>query len=135
MSTLTDRVGQALLAAVTGDIEAAERLVTPDFVWHLPGRSPISGEVHGAQAWSAKLRSLLDAGLRPEILAMLEGPDHVAVLQRNVVENGQHRLDVHVVNLFTVRDDRLTRLDTFFSDQYAADAYWTAAGAGQSSSA
>lgn len=125
MSTHSDLVERSLLAVVTGDVAALQRLVTPDFVWHLPGKSPIAGDVHGAEAWSAKLRSLLDTGLRPELLAMLEADDHVAVLQRNTARTGEHSLDVHVVNLFTVREGRLARLDTFFSDQYAVDAFWT----------
>ena len=125
MSTHTELVEQTLLAAVTGDITALDRLVTPDFIWHLPGKSPIAGDVRGAEAWSAKLRSLLHAGLRPDLLAMLEADDHVAVLQRNTAPHGEHSLDVHVVNLFTVREGRLARLDTFFGDQYAVDSFWT----------
>ena len=33
-------------------------------------------------------------------------------------------LDVRVVNLFHVEDGKVTRLETFFGDQPAAEAFW-----------
>ena len=126
MTTNTDIVQQALAAVRTGDASSYAALVAEDCVWHIPGSSSISGDVTGAAAWSEKLQRLLGAGLQPQVLAMLEGDDHVAVLQRNTAEVGEHRLDVQVVNLFTIADGKVARLDTFFGDQPAAEAFWNA---------
>ena len=127
MTTKTQVVQQALGAVVGGDIAAATAVVADDFVWQIPGSSRISGEVAGVEGWAEKLRTLLGAGLRPQVLAMLEGEEHVAVLQRNVAESGAHSLDIQVVNLFTVREGKVVRLDTFFGDQTAAETFWDAA--------
>ena len=127
MSTNLDLVQRALGAVRTGDLDAAASVVADDFVWHIPGSSPIAGDVTGAEAWSAKLHQLLGAGLQPQVLAMLEGESHVAAYQRNTASAGGHELDVEVVNLFTIVDGRVARLDTFFSDQAAADRFWTGA--------
>ena len=119
-------VQQALAAVRTGDEEAQARLVSPDFVWHLPGSGKLGGDVHGAAAWAQKLGSLLGAGLQPQLLGMMEGGDHVVALQHNRASSGGHELDVQVVNLFTVRDGQVARLDTFCGDQPHAEAFWEA---------
>lgn len=128
MPTRAEVALTALAAAASGDVEQVERLVTDEFVWHIPGHSIISGDAHGAGAWAAKLQRLISAGLQPEIVDLLEGGRHVALLQRNRAGTGQDALDVLVVNLFDVTDDGvLTRLDSFFSDQPAVDRFWNKA--------
>ena len=118
---------QAALGAVrNGEASAYDAAIAADFVWHIPGTSSISGDVTGAAAWSEKLARLLGAGLRPQLVAMLEGTDHVVALQRNTADVGEHRLDVQVVNLFTIADGKVARLDTFFGDQPAAERFWNA---------
>ncbi|HUR14485.1 MAG TPA: nuclear transport factor 2 family protein [Mycobacteriales bacterium] len=116
----------ALGAVRGGDLETARRFVAEDFVWHIPGRGPISGDVTGLAGWHEKLSRLVAAGLQPELLGMLEGGDKVAVLQQNRATHGPHQLDVSVVNVFTISDARVRRLDTYFGDQYHADGFWTA---------
>lgn len=124
MTSKVEVVQQALAAVVTGDSGAADAVIESDFVWHIPGHSVIGGRAVGAGAWGAKLQRLFAAGLKPEIVATLEGDSHVAVLQRNVAESGDLALDVKVVNLFTIRDGKVSQLETFFSDQHAVEAFW-----------
>jgi ketosteroid isomerase-like protein len=119
-------VQQALAAVRGGNLDAASDVVAPDFVWHIPGRSSISGDVTGAEAWSAKLGRLLGAGLQPAMIGILEDEQRVVALQHNTAQSGEHSLDVNVVNVFTVNDGKVRRLDTYFSDQYAADSFWSA---------
>ncbi|MDP9069530.1 MAG: nuclear transport factor 2 family protein [Actinomycetota bacterium] len=126
MGANSDVVQQALGTIIMRDLSAAEAVVAQDFVWHIPGRSVIGGDAVGAAGWADKLHRLLGAGLRPQLLTMLEGDEQVAVLQRNVAEAGDHSLDVRVVNLFTVRDGKVSRLETFFGDQHAVEAFWNA---------
>lgn len=124
--TEVEVVQQALGAVRGGDLEAARAVVTDDFVWHVPGRSSIAGEARGVAEWSAKLNRLVGAGLTPTVLDMLAGKERVVALQRNTAENGGHTLDVSVVNVFTLSDGKVSRLDTYFGDQEAADTFWTA---------
>jgi hypothetical protein len=128
--TSTEVVQQALAAVRAGDAEAAAAVVADDFVWAIPGESPIAGEARGFGEWTEKFQRLVGAGLKPQVLATLEGEEHVAALQRNTAEIDGHSLDVRVVNLFTVRDGRVERLETFFDDQRALDAFWSAVLAG-----
>ncbi len=119
-------VESALAAVVARDQAGMDSHIDRGFVWHVPGRSSISGDVRGAAAWADKLHRLFASGLQPQIAGWLEDGTRVAVLQRNVANVGQHSLDVQVVNLFTVRDGKVVRLDSFFDDQYALDAFWDA---------
>jgi len=122
-----DVVGEALAAVRSGDLASAGELVSEGFVWHIPGDSAISGDAVGIEAWAEKLGTLLGAGLQPQMLEMLEGESFVAAVQRNTATAGDVSLDVQVVNLFTVRDGKVQRLDTFFGDQVAAETFWNAA--------
>lgn len=123
----SELIQQALAAVRTGELDRANELVADGFVWHIPGSSVISGDALGVQQWSEKLRRLLGAGLQPQLLEMLEGETYVAAIQRNTAEVNGATLDVQVVNLFTVDGGKVSRLDTFFSDQASADTFWNAA--------
>jgi ketosteroid isomerase-like protein len=122
----TELVQRALGAIREGDVEAAREVVVGDFVWRIPGESPIAGEAKGVDEWSRKFRTIVEAGLKPEVLATLEGDDHAAFVQRNRAEADGYSLDVGVVNLFTIENGKVARMDTFFDDQAALDAFWTA---------
>ena len=126
MPTNIEIVEQALSAIRTGEPERAHQHLTDDFVWHIPGTSTISGDTRGAEETVARFTRLVEAGLRPQIITMLEGPDHACAYQRNQASVDDHELDVHVVNLFSIRDGKLARMDTFFSDQPALEEFWNA---------
>ena len=127
MAANADLVMAALGAVRDGDLVAARAVVADDVVWHIPGTSSISGDTSGIAAWSERLRRLLGAGLQPQLLALLEGDTHVAAVQRNTASVDGATLDVQVVNLFTIADGKVARLDTFFADQPAAEAFWDVA--------
>lgn len=124
MPSPADAVLTALAAVAGGDVEGARAFVAGDFVWHVPGAGAIGGDVSGVDEWAAKLRRLIDAGLEPQLLSILEGGDQVAIVQRNSATSGERRLDVRVVNLFTVVDGKVARMETFFGDQAAVDRFW-----------
>jgi hypothetical protein len=51
---------------------------------------------------------------------------HFATLQRNTATSNDGALDILVVNIFTLTEGKLTRMQTFPSDQYALDRFWSA---------
>lgn len=127
MATDIEIVQQAVGAAAVGDLDAARPVVAEDFVWHIPGTSPISGDIRGIEAWSLHFSRLFGAGLKPQILAFLQGDGYVAAIQRNVAENGGRHLDIPVITLYRLRDGQVARMDTYFGDQVAAEEFWNAA--------
>ncbi len=102
-------------------------MVADDFVWHIPGSSKIAGDVAGPAGWGEKLRLLFAHGLQPQVVEMFEGDQRAVVLQRNVARSGELSLDVQVVNVFTIEERKIRRLDTFFGDPDAVARFWDAA--------
>ena len=127
MATDIEIVQQAVGAAAVGDLEAARQVVAEDVVWHIPGTSPSSGDIRGLEAWAQHFARLFGAGLKPQILAFLQGDGYVAAVQRNVADNGGRHLDIPVITLYTLRDGQVARMDTYFGDQVAAEEFWSAA--------
>jgi ketosteroid isomerase-like protein len=124
LPTNIEIVQRALAAIRAREPGEARQHLTDDFVWHIPGTSSISGDTNGAEETIARFGRLSDLGLRPEILTMLEGPEHACAYQRNTAAIDGRELDIRVVNLFAIRDGRVARMDTFFSDQPALEDFW-----------
>jgi ketosteroid isomerase-like protein len=125
MSNL-DVVQRAFGAALAQDWDTVRPLLHDDFTWTIPGRSRISGDAVGVDAFAARFGEILAGGLHVELLDTLAAGEHVVTVQRNSAPpgDGGPALDLTAVNLFTVRDGKLARMQSFVSDQYALDAYW-----------
>jgi ketosteroid isomerase-like protein len=125
MSNL-ELVQRAFGAALAQDWDTVAPLLHDDFTWTIPGHSRIAGDAVGAEAFGAKLGELLGAGLDVQVIETMAAGDHVVTVQRNsaAAVDGGPGLDITAINLFTVRDGRLARMQSFVSDQDALDRYW-----------
>ncbi len=56
---------QAYDAFAAGDIPTVLRILAEDITWHVPGRSPLSGDYEGHGAFRVAVRSLGDGTYRP----------------------------------------------------------------------
>ncbi len=122
--TNLEAVRQAFEGIGSGDWDAVRAVVSEDVVWHLPGDSKISGDAVGIEAWAAKLQRLFASGLNVELLNVMAEGDQVITVQRNSASASDGELDILVLNLFTLADGKLSRMQTFPGDQYALDAFW-----------
>ena len=112
--------------SAAGDVEAARKLCTDDFVWVIPGRSPLAGR-HDIGYGLRLLGWLFAQGLRTERLDTLEGSDHCAVLQRNSAQRSGKELDQLALYVFAFKDGLISRMLSFYSDQQALDEFWAEA--------
>ena len=120
-----ERVQRAFAAALSGDWSTVASLVHGDVDWHLPGDSPIARDAIGVDAFVAKVQMLFSSGLNVELLNVFASGDQVATLQRNTATSNDGDLDILAVNLFTMTEGKLTRMQTFPSDLYALDRFWS----------
>ncbi len=124
-----DLVRRGFEAYARGDLTAQlADLMSPDVVWHIPGRGPLAGNHAGLDAVAAHFArtARLSGGThRVEIQDMLANDDHVVVLHSARAERGDKKLDLNVVHLFRVRDGKVTEAWTVQHDLYAWDDFWS----------
>jgi len=119
-------VQRAFAAALNGDWSTVGTLVRDDVAWHIPGNSPIAGDAIGMDSFVAKVQMLFSSGLNVELLNVFAAGEQVATLQRNTATSNDGDLDILVFNLFTIIEGKVTRMQTFPSDLYALDCFWSA---------
>lgn len=109
-------------AMAKGDLERAGELIAEDVVFHIPGRSRISGEHRGRDHAIAMWRSLLEAsgasGFEIDVHDLLSTEDHVVVLATRTIGG----VDARGVVVYHVEGGRITGAWVHEADQYAVDA-------------
>ncbi len=110
-----------------GDIEEYLRLLSEDVVFHVPGRSRISGEFHGKDQVREHFReiaALSRGSFRTEIHEVIAGDEHVVGLVRGQAERDGRMVELPRVHVWHVRGGKLAELWVHPADQYAFDEYW-----------
>ena len=114
-----------------GDVAAACDLLDPQVVDVVPGSHPLSGVFQGVQAVEAHLSTFLR--LTEDPIDVLEwedwmaGVDNVAGLAKIHLQREGQRHDFRVIFLVTVTEDggRISRIESFYSDQAAFDSFFS----------
>jgi ketosteroid isomerase-like protein len=121
-----ETVLNVLRAIGKNDIDSIRSLVSSQFIWHVPGISPISGDVEGVDNWSNKLHLLLELGLQVTIESILFNDHTVITVQHNQMVGEASQLDQRVLTIYQLVEGTIVRMDTVFTDQYQADEHWRA---------
>jgi uncharacterized protein len=114
-----------------GDAGAVRELLTPDVVWHVPGRSAIAGDHRGRDAVIDYFeRRLALAGGAMTIVAgeRLVSGDVVVQLADGQIERDAERLGWRTAGVYRVDGDRVAEAWLVPFDLAAFDAIWTALG-------
>ena len=94
-----------------GDEGRLRELLAPDVVWHLPGRTPVSGEHHGQDAllelWRREA-ALLGGRVVPDLHDVTASDRHVVVLSSGDLRYQDATLSMRFVGVYHVRDGRIT---------------------------
>lgn len=115
-------------AYTTGDLNVLNELFADDIVWHVAGRSAISGDYKGRDqvfGFFGKLMELSDGTAKIEVHDILADDEHaVAIVTGTATRNGTTFTgnDVHV---FHVRGGQVVEFWDSPLDQYAADEFWS----------
>lgn len=134
-STETDEpvTAVALLRAALGalaaeDWQALRSLCQPEVVWHVPGRSPIAGDLFGVDMVIERfqlMRSATANDRRPELVSLLDGGDYAAVVQSNwIMQPDGQRHAFTAITLVRIQNNLIAEIWNLVTDQYAADALW-----------
>jgi uncharacterized protein len=113
-----------------GDIEALQsRFFAPDIRWHFPGRSQFAGDYAGLAevlGWLGRSAEASGGTLRVDLHDVIGNDDHVVALVTVRAERAAGRkLDDNSVQVFHVRDGKVTEVWTHPADVYAEDEFWS----------
>jgi ketosteroid isomerase-like protein len=123
-----DLVRRGYEAFATGDVATMSDLFTDDIVWHTPGRSSISGDQKGKQAvleFFGRIGQETGGSFKLDIHDVLANDEHVVVLAASTGERNGKSLKANVVNIFHLKDGKVTEVWGHADDQYTVDEFWS----------
>ncbi|HEX8099329.1 MAG TPA: nuclear transport factor 2 family protein [Actinomycetota bacterium] len=111
-----------------GDMDTLNELFTDDIVWHSPGRNQLAGDFRGKQevfGTFQKVFELTGGNFKLDIHDVVANDDHVVVLARSTGEREGKTLDDNSLQLFHVKNGKVTEQWLYPGDPYAADEFWS----------
>ena len=115
-------------ALARGDVPVAMSFYSDDVTFHYPGANPLSGDYHGKPAVLKLLGRVMEitrGRFHPEVHDILASDDHVAALVTVRAERDDRRAEWKSVDLFHVRDGKLSEHWVHEVDQEAVDLFFS----------
>ena len=115
-------------AAQSGDQALLASLISPDVVWHQPGKNRISGTHRGMPAVGAMLGGMMEVSGGTFTISradhFMENADWVAINIEFKAKRGGAELEQAGVDLLRIENGRIVEVRLFSSDQALEDAFW-----------
>jgi ketosteroid isomerase-like protein len=114
-------------AYVTGDLAAFDAY-TEDSVWHELGLNERTGVYKGMQAiieHGMQLAALTDGTIATQVIEILPGEDHVAVLERATAKRKGRTLDMVCCSVYRLNEAKIAELNVLPFDAAAWDEFWS----------
>jgi uncharacterized protein len=110
------------------DRDRLAALMAPDFVWHFPGHSPISGEWRGVDGLLDGIRAIamtLGRGKNGfELLHVLAGEDCAVTIHRDFYTGADNHLDLRYALYVRIEAGRMAEVWEIPFDQAENDRYF-----------
>ena len=114
-------------AFAEGDIASVLSVFADDISWHVPGRSPLSGDYQGCEevmGFFQRSMELSSGTLRVEADEILADDERVVVLATVSAERNGHSWSSPEVHVWRVVDDKAIEFREFQGDQQIEDEFW-----------
>jgi ketosteroid isomerase-like protein len=114
-------------AFAAGDMATLDQLFADDVVWHSQGRNQLAGTFRGKQevfGTFQKVAELTGGSFNLELHAVFADDEHAVVLARARGERDGRTLDDNTVQVFHVKDGKVTEQWLHPGDVYASDEFW-----------
>ena len=122
-----DLIRRSYGAFAEGDIPTVLEILDEDIAWHVPGRSPLSGDYRGHDAvmgFFTRAMELSGGTLRVELEEILDGGERIAALTTVSAERNGRAWSSPEVHVWRVRDGRAVEFCEFQGDQTTEDEFW-----------
>lgn len=115
-------------AAQTGDQALLVSLISPEIIWHQPGKNRFSGTHRGLPAVGAMLGGIMEVSRGTFTISratnFMENENRVAInLEFQAQRDGMH-LAQPGVDLLRIEDGKIVEVRLFSSDQEQEDEFW-----------
>jgi ketosteroid isomerase-like protein len=112
----------------SGDMDTINELFADDVVWHIAGRSALSGDYTGKEqvfGFFAKIQEMSEGTAKIQVHDLLASDEHgVAVVTESATRNGRTH-EGNATHVLHLRDGKVTEFWDAQTDQYAADEFWS----------
>ena len=115
-------------AFAKGDVDTLRELFDQDAVWHVPGRSQLSGDHRGVDTilgHFAKIAELTGGTFRTEVHDVVANDEHAVTIYVGRGEREGRTLEDRNVLVSHIRNGKLVESWLFSEDQYAADEFFS----------
>ena len=115
-------------AFAKGDIPGVLGIFAEDIAWHVPGRSPLSGDYRGHEGvvgFFTRAMELSGGTLRVEADEILAGGERIIVLTTVSAERNGRSWSSAEVHVWRVQDGKAVAFREFQGDQEAEDEFWS----------
>jgi hypothetical protein len=122
-------IRRAYEAFAEADIPTVLETFAADITWHVPGRSPISGDYKGHDdvlAFFARSIELSEGTLRVDVDEVLADDERVVVLATVSAQRNGSTWSAPEVHVWRVIDGRAVEFREFQGDQQTEDEFWMA---------
>jgi ketosteroid isomerase-like protein len=112
----------------TGDMDVLTRLFADEILWHVAGRSPISGDYKGRDqvfGFFGKLMELSDGTAKIDVHDILANDEHGVALVTGTATRGGRSFEGQDVHTFHIRNGQVVEFWDGPLDQYEADEFWS----------
>jgi len=123
-----DLVRRGYAAFGTGDFATLRELFADDLVWHVGGRSPLTGDYKGKDevlGFFAQLAERAGGTFHLDIHDALANDEHVVALVAVTAEREGKTLNDNGAQVFHVQGGKVTESWFHPGDQYASDEFWS----------
>lgn len=111
-----------------GDMKALSELFHEKATWHVPGKSPMSGDYKGRDAifgYFGRLGQETMGTLKAELQHLLSDDDgRVVGIQRDTATRNGKTLSINTCIVFELKDGRVVSGTEYVYDLHALEAFW-----------
>ena len=115
-------------ALAKGDVPTAFAFFAPDAKWHQPGSHRFSGIKNNPTEIGAMISGMMEATAGTLVIApngpLMESGDLVASPVHFTATKGSKKLDMGGIDLFEVKEGKITQVWLFSEDQQVENEFW-----------
>lgn len=122
-----DVIRKAFVAFNTGDAATLNELIAEDAVWHWPGQAPVCGVHKGREAIFAVFGQVAELcpNYQSQLVDLLASDERVVAIAHATGSRAGKTTDSQSVDVFSVRDGKITGWRFYPEDQRAEDEFWS----------